>query len=1750
MTDTTYSLRNVTTQLPATLAQYLEAQYHIWDEYLVGQRRSLLDNPGVISSPAFIEATPSYLPGAGYHDLGLPSTVSDLLTAAGADKSTGIPPVPYRHQANALRAFSEPDRELVISTGTGSGKTEGFLMPILGSLALERKHRPESYNLPGVRALLLYPMNALVNDQISRLRRLLGADSVAGRLTRDDGWRATFGMYTSRTPYPGPFDLNRTRKEVGGWLTQFFGKYAAHKERLLKEGKWPAKDLDHFQATFQTSAADSEMLTRHEMQDRPPDLLVTNYSMLEYMLLRPVDAPIFAKTKRWLGEHRDNHLIVVLDEAHLYQGAQGTEVALLLRRLVSRLRVPRNRIRFILTSASLATGDDADSRIKLFAAQLTGGPSEGKSFAVVVGELDRPANGRPANAIEAKAFSAINLHDLLSVGVDPAAAARQLGELAKALSSPVITADLTEAVLRDTAFALASSQPVAKELAAKIMGHPTRIDDLASVIFPTAERPLEPLDGLLALCAFARRHSDDRVYLPSRAHLLFRGLDGLFACTNRNCSARENVQAPTILGRLYSRPRLRCDCGARVYEVLTHRDCGAAFLRGYYRQNNPDFLWHEQSTGASNSGQFLTEIHLLVEFSRDQVGTSNRVWLHSTTGRIERNARAVSGTPGQYLELRDPNTTSVNIRGRSVVTYDRKCPVCLGTWRDRNRPKIMDLATKGEDPFAHLIATQVKLQPPSSLQSRAMPNAGRKSLLFSDGRQKAARLARDVPRVIERDSFRQTLLLAAQRLREINAEPRLSDSKLYVAFISVIAVKFLRFLDGDDAKTLRDHESIFQRRYRGNLQQAINDPWTPSSPMGFRVLVMRALGSAFYSLFSLGLGYLLPRPMIRTSIVEDLASEPLSQQDIDVLVITWIQGCLEDTALYAKNSVTRRARELAAGYPITQAGTSSGFTRNQSKFLKNQIDIAAFESVVRRHLTTDGDSPGTYLLDEDALLILPAVSDSWYRCGNCTYLAPVTWRGTCIACGGAQPLLVPAGGDVYLRARKAFWRDPVERVLAGTELPMTLDVEEHTAQLGYRDTGTATKLEATTESYERRFRDILLDGEQSIDVLSCTTTMEVGIDIGSLIAVGLRNMPPSRHNYQQRAGRAGRRGAAVSTVVTYAQNNPHDAFLFDHPKELISGASDIKALDIDNPTLVSRHVYAELLQEYFEDTVIGRPGSNVFAALGDTAPFFSGIGDPTLAGFDIWLTTSAVAADTMARIRQWLPEGANLTPAICVETLTARLKELRPIALAPLPAGEDRLIEFLFSRGVLPSYAFPRDLVSLQIDRLDARRQVEVIERPQQGAAIALSEYAPGRLVVVNKQTYRVAAVTADVSDDTVDRAPPLFARSTTYLQCPNCLFTAEIGAVPVNTLCAVCNIGQICSVTAIQPEVVWPEDRTSIDELDDDQTVTDTTVAQLPTPASDRAFETSQLFGPHGTLSHGRQVPLIIMNRGEISAAGPTGFQVCNRCGYTVTGGQAFQQRHDRHYNISQRRQRYPALCSGIAQSVYLGYQFNTDVLLLRTTLDSPFTNGLVDPALRAALTSLASGLALTAAVELDIDARELQSGHRLLRTATGTGLADIYLYDTLTGGAGYARLIGEDFGRIFAATQARMNNCSCDVSCSHCLRTYANRMSHTTLDRRLALDLAAYFRDGTAPVLIDPAEQLDVLLPVISMLELHGWKITGHSESGIEAGRSGSRCNIVAIPSLIDRDSLPTSYANSIVLSVYEIEKDLPGCLLKLPI
>ena len=178
-------------------------------------------------------------------------------------------------------------------------------MPILGELALEASRSPSTARMPGIRALLLYPLNALVSDQLGRVRKLLGDTRVAQQLSQGGGRPVRFGMYTSRTPYPGPRDSDRDARYMNPIFTGFYlekdnGNWREkerNRRQLAPRGRWPSKDLVHFfgmprqrwNNRLKTQPADTELMTRDEMQLQCPDLLITNYSMLEYMMLRPIE---------------------------------------------------------------------------------------------------------------------------------------------------------------------------------------------------------------------------------------------------------------------------------------------------------------------------------------------------------------------------------------------------------------------------------------------------------------------------------------------------------------------------------------------------------------------------------------------------------------------------------------------------------------------------------------------------------------------------------------------------------------------------------------------------------------------------------------------------------------------------------------------------------------------------------------------------------------------------------------------------------------------------------------------------------------------------------------------------------------------------------------------------------------------------------------------------------------------------------------------------------------------------------------------------------------------------------------------------------------------------------------------------------------------------------------------------------------------------------------------------------------------
>jgi ATP-dependent helicase YprA (DUF1998 family) len=370
-----------------TLREYIEATYHIGDPTLIDQRRVLLEKEGVLFRAPYFESTPRYKTGKRFADLDVDPAVRTLFGSL-ATPADPLPRIlfdpPYTHQSRALELAVRDGKSLAITTGTGSGKTESFLLPMLAKVAMEAANRPSSFAEPAIRALILYPMNALVNDQLGRLRLLLGDSRVTTQFKTWAGRPTRFARYTSRTLYPGVRTIKKDQRRLES-IEDFYIKlidqandpsspgYAAAvdlKKTFEEKGKWPAKpDLkawfgrkgsrwknnagEFIRAVLQPD--DPEELTRYEVLESPPDVLITNYSMLEYMMMRPLERPVFDATRKWLADNPDERFLLIIDEAHLYRGAAGAEVALLLRRLRSRLGIDADRLQVICTSASFAS---------------------------------------------------------------------------------------------------------------------------------------------------------------------------------------------------------------------------------------------------------------------------------------------------------------------------------------------------------------------------------------------------------------------------------------------------------------------------------------------------------------------------------------------------------------------------------------------------------------------------------------------------------------------------------------------------------------------------------------------------------------------------------------------------------------------------------------------------------------------------------------------------------------------------------------------------------------------------------------------------------------------------------------------------------------------------------------------------------------------------------------------------------------------------------------------------------------------------------------------------------------------------------------------------------------------------------------------------------------------------------------------------------------------------------------------------
>ncbi|TLZ37862.1 MAG: DUF1998 domain-containing protein [Gammaproteobacteria bacterium] len=1112
-----------------------------------------------------------------------------------------------------------------------------------------------------------------------------------------------------------------------------------------------------------------------------------------------------------------------------------------------------------------------------------------------------------------------------------------------------------------------------------------------------------------------------------------------------------------------------------------------------------------------------------------------QLWIHKRTGRVQRTRPPANSA--DYLMVGRPGGRLPNVIP-PIVSFSPDCPICDKRVVSQGRSKIMDLQTKGEAPFAYLVREQVRLQPPTRTADRTYPNAGRKALLFSDGRQKAARLARDIPRDIQKDTFRQLLVRSIHDLAQLGRDATPTSSLLYTAFLNCLSRYGVRIFDGVDADQLENSLATYQMLAGGDLQRALNGGFAEQPPNQYREQMLTHLGASFYSLYALTLAYLEPVPVILSSLNSQLNF--LSPEDVKSISIVWLQEVLNDFAF--DSTVPVGVRQSAAGYLRQNWGVTGGLSTRQFRFVDGWTGGRAAD-VDRAMLSSLCVAQGqTWFIDPARTTLRLGLSLNWTQCQTCTHIAPVSWNRCCANCGSTQLRPLDYATSPYLQARKAFWRDPAEAVLGG-HVPFTLDVQEHTAQLGYRDTGDVS---STTEEFERRFRDILLgDQEHPIDVLSCTTTMEVGVDIGSLVAVGLRNVPPQRQNYQQRAGRAGRRGASISSVVTYAQNNAHDAYYFGSPAAVIAGPPPKPSIDASNPVLIRRHINAQLLQTYFHNETIrvSPTSSDIYAMWGDTHSFFMGVGDFTLDAVRTWLRSSADAREELKRIDEWIPAGAGVTASDAAAQLIARLEAIAPAQQPPPP--DDKVLNFLFNNAVLPAYAFPRNLLTVRIEET-VNRRVRVEEQPQQSLNVALSEYAPGRFVVLNKKTYQIGSLAANRLLADRDRAKPLFAKQVAYVQCDNCFHTQEPSpTVPSSGQCPACASGGLSLIQIIQPEVAYPRGRRPIDELQDDAVRSEVTAAQLPFPSGGNRLVFHGI-GARGEIASGHNESLVIVNRGESGQGGGAGFTICERCGYVHLAGptQAPQLPHDRDYEVISRGQVDRTRCNGPFRSAFIGYKFPTDILLLRVRLKPPFANRYDLPGERRPITeavrSFSEAVVGAACRHLDVDTRELRAGFRFLENQ-GDRCADVFLYDSLAGGAGYANLTAGSIDEILQLTHASLSECNCSSSCTRCLRNYDNRLYHSSLNRFLAMDFLNYLRYGTAPPSLDADQEARALTPLAEMLALEGWELAKDNGGRTLARRGAVAHTLRCVPSLIDRASVQEPGRVRLV-SVFDVENNLP--------
>ena len=1652
------------------------------DEYNL-ERNELLETTGTICQPPIIELVPKYHERASLKDFcvneGVDQQINDFINTGLFVNSSRVERKLYDHQYEALKEAFINRKNIVVTTGTGSGKTECFLLPVIADLVRESSSWAED-RPRAIRTMILYPLNALAEDQMIRLRKALNSRRPDGSGARDwldvhrDKHRFYFGRYTGRTPFSGERDKVATKLREE--------KQAL--ERGWRAAKEAAERNNNPDLLYHVPCMDpdsAEMWDRFSMQQNAPDILITNYSMLNVMLMRENEAGMFDATKQWLREDPSHVFHLVIDELHTYRGTSGTEVAYLLRILLDRLGLtPESpQIQFLASSASLEESEQSMEYLREFFGFTE---SVFSSRFVLLSnpklpEVQKPTVALPDSILTNYYFSSDDIALLDSTGCS------SFTEVCKKYQ-----------LLEWLRYGLVSEHGViAKD-----------IENIAKSIGLTSDDSRPIISSIVKIICQSK---DGKNYLaPLRAHFFFRNVSGLWTCTDPNCQDKQSKYdfEGRAAGRFYKRPRALCTCGKNVLEVLVCENCGELFFGGYkIQRGNRTFLTSERPMVES----FISYCVLW----KGEASTNDgwrRVRYNPSNGEFRID---INGDYSLYEQESENDTC-----------FPHKCPQCEVKYKVEDKDSLTPIRRHGT-------GLQKVNQILADALIRSMKNENEdntKVVLFSDSRQSAAKLSAG----IELDHYRDVLrwaILGALKGNESSASflksvfekdqsavteeekfkiGELRGDNAYKPIVELLLCKWVgipptkeqehllnNFFASTNAQRL---DSIEDEVFSNLLALGIN----PAGPKPSAFVNINA--GYWYNLFDFDtlkeksdLGdsaYNFSDRIKRLNRIEQLTSifsnKKRSFEELRLGYLAPTTAISDETFYEFVCAVIRimgekkRIKDLPRRYQVTDSFPTP--IRKLTKVIFQCADnhevnekLEELRLFLRHNGIMDTDRA---LLTGNGLSFVPAEEGSpYWVCPKCKTVHMHRSNGYCSNC------VAQLGEPLFLTREEIKNPDDYYlTILNSTDKVYRLHCEEMTGQTSRED----------SQKRQRYFQDIFLNDENprvnGIDLLSVTTTMEAGVDIGSLSAVMMGNIPPQRFNYQQRVGRAGRRGKPLSIALTVAKGTSHDLTHFFEYERMVSDTPKDPYLEVRTPEIAERIIFKEVLYWALK-TIAPARGENVHGNFGKSLDWERKKDD-----VQRWIDSHL---DTINHIINTVTIGTSVSQESKDEIRNYIQTELLD-RISQVASSNDYTQEYLSERlanaGLLPMFGFPtltRNLFLKEPDKLPAE---DVVSRD---IDMALSSFAPGHEIVKDKKVY----LTVGVVDYTYSagRVAPKSNSLNPYPKplhrCANCGYSTLSGGEDENH-CPVCG-EPMEEVNICSPLGFCVDYHRDVEDFNGSY--------DWYSPNSDIKLDCEDSLSPCAPVKNLKIRNNIIPSMGLVHL-------VNDNNGDLYTLGKRREQEYE---GIYVSKDAYPENDRTFELYNEEKYAFvaskSTGVLTL--SIDKASRDLNLSPlksrnwnshAIRSAFISWGYLVRKAVASYLDIDSSELSVGYYI---TPQTKQAEVFFVERLENGAGYCNyLSGRKYpdvpekaiidpllpgGDIYMHLVSTDHANECATSCYDCIRDYSNQSVHSLLDWRLGLDLAKLAADSNA--VIDFASEYwkeHVHTTIRSILTSRGYRVS----------------------------------------------------------